>query len=589
MRPVDHPAKGVMCRRSPFVVFAEVTMLMLTIMHRLPNYQLLWLGSLSLLLGMAAPLAHAQAQAAGEIAPSTTTVATTTTVNISTTTATVTRSAAEATSPTAILIPITTSTTQTSSPLPVIEITSATVISAPALEAVIPSDIATDAPTTGAVATTDTIQIPPATEVTAETLSPTATLTATAGTSESTTIPGQEPPEEKAPYMRDIKPIEVFDLGKGGELTPMQEAAALYTERHPQHKRKTLSSIQNLITFDFAMVGANEAQLRQEAMLRALKSAAARIYFGNYLILGRDLLEPYFRQYGKQFIERCSVIEKQTMDKNRVSMKIRVSVNLDSLYKDMAEKHFVVEPNIRPTVAVHLQEIVDGKRDLTSGARGRIERTMDQNLFRVFSERMKTPGLDADIANVPSLLKAARMEAQRNNIDVLITGTMALRPINQEKIYYDRYAFQEAEINLKMYRVDTGELIDEAHDRYSATSESVNESTQKVLDVMVTRVTQKLADSLRGMWANTMLEDRNCRLMISSVAPTEVTNVINLFKSFAPDAEVFQKAYYGDTLVVNVASSKKDDLALEKFLRASSEPQFIVRKVDKHHYILIPI
>ena len=40
---------------------------------------------------------------------------------------------------------------------------------------------------------------------------------------------------------------------------------------------------------------------------------------------------------------------------------------------------------------------------------------------------------------------------------------------------------------------------------------------------------------------------------------------------------------------MQTTSSMKDDLALEKFLRASSEPQFIVRKVDKHHYILIPI
>jgi len=387
-------------------------------------------------------------------------------------------------------------------------------------------------------------------------------------------------------YLIERDALEIFDKGRSEELTPLQRAAQILSERRERQQRRSLANIQNLVTYEYTLTGSNSAQLREEAMVRALKSAAGRLYFEDYILLGRDLLEPYLRQYGKPFVTRTTVLERHPVTGKRVEEHLRVSVNLDSLYKDLQAKHFIAEPNLRPTVGVFLQEVVSGQPDPTVGGRARIERVMENNLFQPLSKLIKTPALEEDLSTSAGLLKRARDQAQRNDVDVLITGTLSIRPVSQEQIFYDPYSFQEADLNLKMYRVDTGEVLGEAVDRYSATSETAAQSIGKVLDVMIDRTAQKLADQLGARWANMMLTQGHYRLMISGVKRDEVTNLSNMIKSLAPDVQVYEKSYYGDVLVVHVIAPHETTDQMESFLRQASEPQLNVRRIDKRRFIV---
>lgn len=391
---------------------------------------------------------------------------------------------------------------------------------------------------------------------------------------------------EMAPYMRDLKAIDIFDSGKGEDTTPLQQVAKTFADRQAAAERALLRNMKNLTTYEYELEGPNEEKIRQEAQTRALVSAAGKVYFDDYLIVGRDLLEPYLRQNGKPFIARTSVLDHRAISSTRTAMRLRVSVNMDLLYHDLQNKHFVAKPSLRPNVAVLMHEIVNGESSAAAGGRGRVERTLEQNMYQIYSDKMRKPGLDADITGTDRLLKQARMEAERNNVDVLISGTLIVQPVNVQQIYYNNYAFKEAEITLKMYRVDTGELLDEAKDHYSAAAGQEAEATKKVLDAMISRTAQKMADDLNKTWPKMMLLQDNYRLMFNGVSAGEVTSIRNLLKTLSPGSEIFQKAYMGDVLVLNLIAPDVTPEKVEAFLRGASEPQFNVKKIAKRRLVL---
>jgi hypothetical protein len=382
-----------------------------------------------------------------------------------------------------------------------------------------------------------------------------------------------------------INKIDIFDPGKGREITPIHKAAERLSHERG-HRHRSLAQIQNLITYEFSAEGDSEEEVLRKVNVQALKSAAARLYFENFFLLGLDILEPYLASNGTNSIARSTILEKKILPGNRVWMEVRVSVNLDVLYPDLKEKRFISKPNLRPIIAVHLEELNDGVSDSGLGGRIRVESTMEDYLFRVFSNKMRQPGLDYNLAQNQDLFRAGRMEAQRHNIDILITGTLSIRPIEEKEILFDNYDFREASLNLKMYRVDTGQLITEVYDRYSAAGGSMEKATNDVMDSMVTRATEKLAIELTDTWGNTMLDQGDYRLMLSGMNRDQVKNIYSMLKTFSPGILIYEKAFYGDVTVVNLMLPDDSSADVETFLRRAREPQLNVRKVDKDRFEL---
>ncbi len=394
-------------------------------------------------------------------------------------------------------------------------------------------------------------------------------------------IHGQEPIRETV----KIEKIDIFDPGKGRELTPIHKAAER-SSGDATRKRHTLAQIQNLITYKVTAEGANEDEVLRKINLKSLKSAAARLYFGNYFLLGLDVLEPYLARNGMPAITRSTILGKKILPDDRVWMEVRVSVNLDVLYPDLREKRFVAKPNLRPVVAVHLEELDDGVSDSAMGGRSRVESIMKAHAFRVLSSKMRQPGLDLNLVQDPDMFRLARMEAQRHNIDILITGTLSITPIGKKKILFDDYDFREAFLNLKMYRVDNGLLIKEVYDRYSATGTTMKEAANDVMDSMVGRATEKLAVELTDSWPNTMLDQGDYRLMLSGMNRDEVMKIYSMLKTLSPGIMIYEKAFYSDVTVLNLMVPGDGRIDVETLLRGTREPPLNVRKYDKDSFEL---
>jgi hypothetical protein len=388
------------------------------------------------------------------------------------------------------------------------------------------------------------------------------------------------------PYARKDGTVRVFDQPQNEKLELFRHAAEQLAKEELGQAVKLRPMLPGLVTYGFQLQGADEEEILDQARVRALQSSAARIYFDNYYLLGRDLLRNYLMAGGKKFIVRTDVTDRRILANDRLELRLKLSVDLNALFRDLNEKHFIAEPNLRPLVTVHLHELVDGKPNALAEGRERVEKTLQDFLFRTRSREMRQVSLNEDLSTSPGLLALARLEAQRHNVDILITGALTVRPGNREKILFDEYSFQEAELALKMYRVDNGELLQEVTDRYSASGDTAEAAAKQVLDALVTRATRRLAETLRAVWGYVMLDMADYRLMVGGLDPERKITVLNDLKRFSPEIQVYEKAYYGNVWIVNLVLPKDQHNQLETFLRESTEPQFKVEKIDERRFRL---
>ncbi len=401
--------------------------------------------------------------------------------------------------------------------------------------------------------------------------------------------------QDQAPvpeYMQPRGPMQIFDAGRGqGETTLLEQATDQLRARRDQRRARVRVEANDIASFHYTLEGADEASVLAEARARALMSAAARVYFGDNILLGLDLLEPYLRRAGSRAVARTDVTGRPRLLANgNLTMPVGVTINLNSLFQDLEAMRFIAEPNIRPRVTIHLSETLGGRPAPEPITRNRIAATMEGELFQAPLGTMREPALNLDLTNDAGRLRTARLEAQRNQIDVVITGSMEANPIRAGQILYDNFHFWEGSLALRMYRVDNGELLAEVRETYSATGDTEPAAIANLLDTLVARTAGRLATLLRDIWPVMMLSEMDYRLLVNGVTDDVVlARVSNLLSLIHPQVRVIQRVRYADVAVLNVVLPEGFHIDMESFLRQSTEPQLIVRRVDQRRFEIEPI
>lgn len=390
---------------------------------------------------------------------------------------------------------------------------------------------------------------------------------------------------ETPAYLRSTDDLDRLDLLADEEYSPIQRVARQLARDTQVQSIRSLDDIQHLLSFEYTLQGASAEEIFHEAKTRALMSAAGRLYVGDYILLGRDLLEPYLRKNTDRFIARTTVLDERGLTDDRLQMTLRLSVNLDLFYADLEAKRFIATPELKPVIGVHLSETINGAVDTTAGGHWRIEQTLHNNIYRTFSEKMSQPAITTDVSASPELLRQARFEAQRNLIEVIVTGSLDINKVGDEAILFDDFTFYEATLDLKLYRVDTGELLGEVNDRYSAKGDAAGDSIANVLDVLVPRATQKLADKLNEDWTSIMFDLGKDRVMFVNIEePENVPLILEWIESLAPGVRAYEKSYYGGVLVLNVAVPEGERLRVADEISNSTEPQFSIRQISDNRF-----
>lgn len=401
----------------------------------------------------------------------------------------------------------------------------------------------------------------------------------------------ESPDEEDVPvYLEEDNPIVIFDEDRPQIRTAIERAARQLTRRRARGPLATLDEMQNIVSYQYTLKGPTETRIIDEATSRALKAAAGRLYFENHLILGVELLETYLMRNRKRFVARVSIEDGPIpLEDGRIRLSVSISVNLLELYADMDDKRFITTPNLRPKIAIYLDQRNEGiSEGVDLGARERMEQTLNRNLFTTLDPRNRRTTYARDLRGDRDLRQDARLDLQRHDMDVLITGWVNVgeaRPA--EDVYYDRYHFRQAEARVAAYRVDNGMLLAELTDRYSATAETPEAAISGALDVMMQRMAEQLGNEIADYWSqNVLFEPEDYRIMINGIGRGELRQFYSLLRTSAPDVRVHEKAFYGDVAVFNLEWPGLEPIDLETLLMENRYPQFEVQRVRRHHYEL---
>ncbi len=361
------------------------------------------------------------------------------------------------------------------------------------------------------------------------------------------------------------------------ELAAAQALAELERRRREKSNAAGHAAIQNVGGYEYEIVAESVESAVKEASMRALKSSAARLYYGDYVLLGRDLLEPYLNVYGDRFVLKREVTSEHILADGSRRVFVNIGIDQGHLFTDMEEKHFIAKPKLRPIVAVLLEETIDGQRGLDGKARDLLEEGLRRNELRTESKRVAHHNLGVDVSADASTLRDARLEAQRWDIDAIVTGSLKVKPRKEKVILYDQMFFHDAEIELKLIRIDTGETMRHITSHYSASGLTPEESLTKLLTQLVPMAAFELTDGFLDEWANIMLDKADYRLLISQVSPEQLTTIDSMLRALSPSVQTYLKSYYGDVAVLNIIYPDAPPGFVEEFLRRSKVPQFRIK------------
>jgi len=204
--------------------------------------------------------------------------------------------------------------------------------------------------------------------------------------------------------------------------------------------------------------GQDEESLIRSASIEAVQKCLGRFYAGKYLIMARPLLEKYIARYYKKFIYSVETVNKRYIGDD-VELNLNIYVLFDVLAKDLKEKRFLYKPRYKPYFAVFIEETLNGQPSSELIAREQVKNVLKDRAVRLLETAIMYPPSNVDITKQPELLSAAMKEAQKNGIELLISGESHTRLVKKQQLYYDVFYFYESSLRLKLIRADTGEVL----------------------------------------------------------------------------------------------------------------------------------
>lgn len=368
-------------------------------------------------------------------------------------------------------------------------------------------------------------------------------------------------------------------------------AAKIIAEREQVRREDALKQVklQRLSTYEYEIIGEELDAIVADAKLRALKTTAARLYFGNYIIIGRYLLEPYLRNNLDKFVPKLEVLDRGRTSEGDQRVRLKVYVDRDLLYVDLEHKHFIAQPKFRPSVTVTLEESIAGKGSRRGQGRFILERELSGLDMRLETEPI-TPGIEiTDISVSAEKIRKACAEAQRMDVDVLLSGSVIASSPEQQIILFDEHFFVEGTLLLKAYRVDTGEVMRTIYLKEVVSAKTREASTDAFLEKIATRGAAEFFDGFVESWEGMMLEESDYRLLITGIDRSTLDGIANELAEISPTLQLYVKSYYGESAVLNLVYPDARPGEVESHLRRARAPQFRILPAGKGNFELIAL
>lgn len=364
----------------------------------------------------------------------------------------------------------------------------------------------------------------------------------------------------------------------------------------------------------YELTGENESDMVDSAKIRAVRSAVGRLYFTPLMLRARSLLGIYLDKNAERFVSRLIIHENEIRGGSRF-MDIEMTVDVEKLYGEMHTLKFFYRPAFRPIFYAFLAETFDGQNVQAPVGRIRLlENLYDRQYRYLWAEKADDPTIPvpekkelavrsdsptpvvAPDKDLSENLMAACREAQRNEVEVFITGSIKTTSERQEKVYFDDYYFVKTVCDLMLVRSDTGEVLARAHTTTIAghidQSKAIASATEAAVDI----VTPRILDSFDNQWGKTILSDKRwgkpslrksnlLRVMITGTDDNTLDVFRQILTSVDSEAELYTRSYYADIAVLSLCwdGEMKKLLAL---LKETQHPAFKLTVVGQDSLIL---
>jgi hypothetical protein len=366
-----------------------------------------------------------------------------------------------------------------------------------------------------------------------------------------------------------------------------------------------------LLTLRFALDGKTEEGLIESAMVQAVRSATGRLYFTEFMLRGRELLSAYVGRHAGNFVPRYNIHSSEIRG-GRYFVDIEVVVDVAALYKDLTEKRFLYRPFYRPVFYLFIAETFDGALVTEQVGRTQLLDTLSDRKYRYL---WADPPLKANNSDIPASektevllrdprpdqdmradLAAACAKAQRNEVEIFITGRIETTTDRAEKVYFDDYHFVQTHCTLELVRADTGEVLS----RYETTTKAGNVDVQQAVRTATTAAVKEVAPNLLEaydkQWGKTVLGNKQwgnpefrrsnlVRVMAIGLEDDEVSVLREILAGVSAQAEVYTHSEFADVAVLNVCWDG-ETAELLNLLRQAQHPGFQIRVQEPDGLIL---
>ncbi|MCX7765271.1 MAG: hypothetical protein N2246_00985 [Candidatus Sumerlaeia bacterium] len=325
--------------------------------------------------------------------------------------------------------------------------------------------------------------------------------------------------------------------------------------------------------------GTDESALIEQAGLEAVENCVGRIYSSQNLIMARDLLEKYLKHNYKKFIYTIEVLDKY-YSKNNIYLTLHIYVRYDELKKDLLAKRFLYKPRYRPYFGLFVAEQIDGQPATELLAQKEIRNLLQERGVRLMEHEMIYLPTNVDVTRTPELLNKAIESANKNGIELIISGESSTQLVKQEQLYYDKFYFYETTIKLKLVRVDTGEILLEQEANALSYSRDLKNAIATSVSRAAQTVTNALVDYYLKVWDKIFLNQTDYQIMLTGVDEEGLHLLTQRIQQLHPQTEVFKRAFYRNTAVLNIVyPGPQDDL--QYLLQTSPYPSFRIVKIAK--------
>ena len=320
---------------------------------------------------------------------------------------------------------------------------------------------------------------------------------------------------------------------------------------------------------------------------QAVRAAVGRFYFGEEKFLARELLDNYLGKYAENFVASHDLITRR-QNADRRFVRARVNVMVDRLFKDLKDKRFVYIPKTSPFFYVFLDEQIAGSKLDKPAARKKIEECLDQKGLRLYEGDLPEPPPISDVAGNPALSMQARRSAQKNEVEVILTGSIQTNQVGpEEALYYTQMVFYQSEITLHLMRVDDGEILATAHKVRRVANRKAADAIRQAIELVSTEATEELVDYFTRQWAKSAHDTADYRIMLTDVSPEQVQVFVSALEALDRSVKVYPRNYFGRVAVLNF-DYEGDPKVLNLFLKGIAYPPFeIVPRGEKRFELAV--